>query len=94
MAFDLLVIDVMIPEMVGVELVERLRGVRPDVHVLYISGRPLGSLGLPDLDSPRTWFLINPFTPAQLVTEVRHALPPEDARLLRRQGVALKTVSG
>ena len=93
-AFDVLVTDVMMPEMGGVELVERLRGVRPDVHVLYISGRHSGSLGLPDLDSPRTRFLAKPFTPAQLVTEVRHALPPEDARLLRRQGAALKVVSG
>ena len=93
-ACDLLVTDVMMPEMGGVELVERLRGARPNVHVLYISGRPSGSLGLPDLDSPGTWFLAKPFTPAQLVTEVRRALPPEDARVPRRQDAAPKAVSG
>jgi nitrogen-specific signal transduction histidine kinase len=92
--FDLLVTDIMMPEMGGVELVDRLRGVRPDVHVLYISGRPSGSRDVPNLDSPRTWFLAKPFTPAQFVTEVRHALPPEDVRLLRRQGATLKVVSG
>ena len=75
---DLLVADVRMPIMGGVELVRRLVRIFPDVQVLYISGFPAGSLDLSDPESPRARFLAKPFTPAQLLSEVRRALPPED----------------
>jgi signal transduction histidine kinase/ActR/RegA family two-component response regulator len=75
---DLVVTDVRMPVMGGVELVQRLRAVLPDMHVLYISGHPSQSLNLTDPESPRARFLAKPFTPAQLLSEVRRALPPEE----------------
>jgi DNA-binding response OmpR family regulator len=35
---DVLLVDVVLPEMPGPRLVEQLRELRPDAHVLYISG--------------------------------------------------------
>jgi CheY-like chemotaxis protein len=72
-AVDLLVTDVVMPGMGGVDLAERLRGRRPDLRVLYLSGYPETSAtqrGLP----PGAPFLGKPFAPADLAGKVREVL--------------------
>jgi CheY-like chemotaxis protein len=70
----LLIIDVMMPELGGVELAGELRKLHPDVAVLYISGyseQPellSGSLG------GRAQFLAKPFLPNDLTTAVASML--------------------
>ena len=71
---DLVLTDVMMPTMGAVEQVHRLRPLLPNVRVLYMSGRPADSLGLPDLESTGDGFLAKPFTPRQLLREVRRTL--------------------
>ena len=70
---SLLVTDVVMPEMDGRVLAERLRGARPRLPVLYLSGyapdRALDARGGPGLD-----FLPKPFTPAALLERVRSLL--------------------
>ncbi len=69
----LLVSDVVMPQMRGRELAERLRGVRPGLRVLFVSGYTddaLGTLVLP----PGTAFLTKPFPPDALLREVRTLL--------------------
>jgi CheY-like chemotaxis protein len=74
---DLLVTDVVMPEMGGRELVERAVQLRPDLEVLFISGytntegpgRDLRDTGFPLLQKP--------FSPESLVRRVRELL---DAR--------------
>jgi two-component system, cell cycle sensor histidine kinase and response regulator CckA len=70
----LLLTDVRMPEMDGDELADRLREVRPELLVLYMSGYPEES-GVDDrsLDR-RTGFLAKPFTPDQLLERVRTLL--------------------
>ena len=74
---DLLVTDVVMPEMGGGELVERLTDLRPDLKVLYISGYTNDEVvrrGVPRAD---THFLHKPFTSEGLMRRVREALQDE-----------------
>ena len=74
-AIDLLVTDLIMPEMGGVELAERFAGERPGVPVLMMSGyadRPLS----PERTAAR---FSKPFTPAALLARVRQALAGQAA---------------
>jgi CheY-like chemotaxis protein len=70
---DLLLVDIIMPEMNGVELAARVRSLRPDVPVLYFSAysnqeplRPIFARKLP--------FLAKPFTSLQLTRRIREVL--------------------
>ena len=66
---DLLMADLDMPELDGVEMVRRIRATRPDLRVLFVTGHA-------DLlmEAPRLWvgeaFLEKPFTPAGLCEAV------------------------
>jgi len=66
---DLLLSDVMMPEMTGGDLACALRAVRPTLPALFMSGL---SKGL-EVDEPGT-FLAKPFTRAMLLSHVRSRL--------------------
>jgi PAS domain S-box-containing protein len=72
---DLLLTDVVMPQLGGPELAERLLRLRPDTRVLFMSGytddmihRRVASQGFPLLDKP--------FSPEALTRKVREALEP------------------
>ena len=71
---DLVLTDVVMPGASGRDLVEQLRGARPGVRVLYMSGYPADAVvrhGVEEGDVP---FLQKPFTMASLAAKVREAL--------------------
>jgi CheY-like chemotaxis protein len=65
---DLLLTDVLLPGASGRTLTERLRAIRPDLKVLYISGHTGGEA------VPGSRLLEKPFTLGTLVSKVREAL--------------------
>ncbi len=70
----LLLTDVVMPQMSGPEIAEKLAGVRPEIKVLYMSGypdHPVFSQGGVNRD---TVFLQKPFTPNVLTQKVREVL--------------------
>ena len=70
----LLLTDVVMPQMSGPEVAEKLATVRPDVKVLYMSGypdHPAFSKG--GIDTEHS-FLQKPFTPSTLAQKVREVL--------------------
>ncbi len=74
----LLVTDVVLPMITGPELVQRLRGSRPELRVLYVSGYTERALAFNvDPGAPATAFLQKPFTPGTLVRKVREVLDAE-----------------
>jgi DNA-binding response OmpR family regulator len=93
-ALDLLVTDVVMPEMSGVVLADELVARFPELPVLFVSGHAA--------DNPRTGTLLDddadllakPYTPQQLARRVRLALdraqgrasPDEEPGLARAQG--------
>ncbi len=74
---DLLVTDVVMPEMGGSELVERLTALRPDLKTLYISGYTNDEVLRRGVQSAESRFLHKPFTSDGLMRVVRGVLDGE-----------------
>ena len=71
--FHLLLTDVVMPEMSGPQLAERMLTYRPAMKVLYMSGYPeTGESG--DTPQVRANFIPKPFTKAKLLSRVRETL--------------------
>jgi CheY-like chemotaxis protein len=70
-AFDLLLTDVVMPQMTGPELARDVRRHAPEVPVLFMSGFA-GHTALTDLAGAP--LLSKPFTPSMLITKVRDLL--------------------
>jgi CheY-like chemotaxis protein len=71
--FDLLVTDVVMPDITGPALARKIRESRPDLKVLFISGFASkqvsdGSLGKEDA------FLAKPFSPSAFARKIREVL--------------------
>jgi two-component system, cell cycle sensor histidine kinase and response regulator CckA len=71
---DLLVTDVVMPEMGGGELVERLTALRPDLKALYISGYTNDEVVGRGVQGDEAIFLHKPFTSEGLMRVVRDVL--------------------
>jgi PAS domain S-box-containing protein len=70
----LVVTDVVMPEMNGPELVQRLQARRPDLKVLFLSGYTDGAIVRHGLLGAGTAFLQKPFTPGALTRKVHEVL--------------------
>jgi len=71
---DLLLTDMVMPGMNGRELSERLTTLRPELKVLYMSGYADRAINRRDLITPETPFLQKPFSPEELLRQVRQIL--------------------
>jgi len=70
----LLLTDVIMPAMNGAELARRLRDIRPEVDVVFISGYTDDAITQHGVLEPGVAFLQKPFSPTQLVRRVREVL--------------------
>jgi len=73
---DLLITDVVMPEMGGRELVEELRKWRADLKVLYVSGYTEEPAIYAQELPPNTAYLQKPFTLGALLDKVKEVLRP------------------
>ncbi|HKT09640.1 MAG TPA: response regulator [Gemmatimonadaceae bacterium] len=71
---DLLVTDVVMPELSGRDLVRTLRTTRPDLKVLYMSGYTDDAVLRQGMLEPAAAFLQKPFRPEDLARRVRQIL--------------------
>ena len=73
-SIDLLLTDIVMPEMSGFELARAVRGNRPHMKVLFMSGYTDNRVNNSWMLEPGTPFLHKPFTGASLAQKVREAL--------------------
>ena len=71
---DLLVTDLIMPQMDGSDLAGRIVLRRPETRVLFLSGYAIESFAKRGMTLPGSVFLEKPFTPALLAEKVREAL--------------------
>jgi len=71
---DLLITDVVMPEMDGPALVEEVRSRRPDMKVIFISGYAESAFRQRASDGSMLHFLAKPFSLKQLATKVKDVL--------------------
>jgi PAS domain S-box-containing protein len=71
---DLLVTDMVMPGMLGSEVVDQVRGLRPGLPALFMTGYAQQVLDFHGIDAADLDILQKPFTEAVLLTRVRRAL--------------------
>ncbi|MBM3301405.1 MAG: response regulator, partial [Deltaproteobacteria bacterium] len=71
---DLLITDVVMPEMNGRELLERMRDLKPELKCLYMSGYTADTIAHHGILEQGIHFVQKPFSVKNLATKVREAL--------------------
>lgn len=77
-SFDLLVTDMMMPEVDGATLIKTARKDMPDLPVVCISGYTQEAVAKEISALPKVYFLPKPFSLKQLAAKVKTALQPEN----------------
>lgn len=81
--FDLAITDIFMPEMDGIETIEQLRTLQPDLKVIAVSAGGVGMSGTAMLEIAQglgaATTLPKPFAPAALDEAIRLALSPTPA---------------
>jgi len=71
---DLLLTDVVMPDMSGKELADKILQIHPECKVLYMSGYTADIISKKGIVGNNVGIVRKPFTKAELVEEVKHAL--------------------
>jgi PAS domain S-box-containing protein len=74
---DLLLTDVVMPEMTGRQLYDHVRDFSPDMRVIYMSGYPAEIIAHHGVLDPGTLFLQKPFSSSDLDRFLREAFTPQ-----------------
>ncbi len=77
---DLVVTDIVMPQMNGKELAQQCRGERPEVGILYMSGYLDSQLNTEEDLAGNTDFIAKPFRPAELLQKIEELIEQADTK--------------
>ena len=72
--FDVIVSDIMMPHLSGLQLLEMAKRQNPDVQVVFVTGYSTREVAIEALNKGASGFIEKPFQTHQLVAAVREAL--------------------
>ena len=72
--FDLLLTDVVLPGISGLDLANRVTGEYPDIPVLMVSGYTADNAEIREIADSPYYFMQKPFQPIELVNKVNNIL--------------------
>ena len=81
LTINLLITDMVMPRMGGLELAKQVRGQSPHARILYLSGYSDEDIDDARIDSSTTWFLQKPFSSkafSEKIAEILAAKPRKD----------------
>ncbi|MBN2380676.1 response regulator [candidate division WOR-3 bacterium] len=96
-SFDLVITDLKMPVMDGIELIRRIKQINQDQLILVITAFPTQCMpwnrrfsesGAPELDLETVNYLVKPFTPKRLIEVVEKTFREKDVALGRKVSVA------
>lgn len=89
--FEVLITDIKMPEMNGLELLEKAKGINPEIEVLVITG--FGSIGsaVEAMKKGAYDYITKPFDLDELVLKVKNI---HERRILKKENMALKAFFG
>jgi two-component system, cell cycle sensor histidine kinase and response regulator CckA len=74
---DLLLSDMLLPELSGYDLAEKVQELRPQIKILFMTGYVEGEIVQRSISELGARFLDKPFQPATLLTRVEEAIKAE-----------------
>ncbi|MCS6992536.1 MAG: response regulator transcription factor [Anaerolineales bacterium] len=83
--FDLVYLDIRLPDMSGMEVLKRIHAVRPDLPVVLFTGQPDLSSALEALRQGAADYLLKPLQPEKLVERANHLLARQARERRKRQ---------
>jgi len=79
--FDMLVADLRMPDIDGIDLIEQAKAKRPDLAVVVITGYPSVETAVATLKLGAAEYVPKPFTPDELAERVRMAFQKQEPRV-------------
>jgi len=93
--FDAIVLDLMMPEMGGIEALQRIKEKNPDSEVILLTGQPSVSIGVEAMKLGATDFLIKPADINELTEKIKlakaHRMIVVEKKTLKKMKDILKT---
>jgi putative two-component system response regulator len=81
--FELLITDIMMPKMSGIELLSLAKTVQPDIAVIMLTGLDSQETAISALEQGAYGYMIKPFQPNELLINVVNALRRRDLEKMR-----------
>jgi len=85
--YDLILLDLKMEEMDGIQLVHSLRKSKPDLPVIVVTGYPSIDTAVESFRMGISNYILKPFTPEEIIQSVRKAIPMEQAAAAVPEGV-------
>ena len=81
--YDLVLLDLILPELSGEEVLERLHAERPDLPVIVLSAKDAISDRVTNIEAGADDYLVKPFSFSELLARIRARLRDIEAPALR-----------